>query len=194
MDILGFPMKPQKSPDQGAAAQPSAGKPDSGSPAAAGQPAVSQAAPKKVQNKKRVSLLGVHFSGTEGPMLFSDIEEFEIISRKDASIWRTASTFRSGTAGSSTARGQRRAVMTHQRGSSGTSSLSEFLISLPVSSPTALPYILPTIRICPTAGFSGDSNTGMSILTAARPMGLLLLCKALSHAKAAGGGALLAAE
>ncbi|MDY3144697.1 MAG: right-handed parallel beta-helix repeat-containing protein [Succinivibrionaceae bacterium] len=78
MDILGFPMKPQKSPDQGAAAQPSAGKPDSGSQAAAGQPAVGQAAPKKVQNKKRVSLLGVHFSGTEGPMLFSDIEEFEI--------------------------------------------------------------------------------------------------------------------
>ena len=78
MDILGFPMKPQKSPDQGAAAQPSAGKPDSGSQAAAGQPAVGQAALKKVQNKKRVSLLGVHFSGTEGPMLFSDIEEFEI--------------------------------------------------------------------------------------------------------------------
>lgn len=201
MDILGFPMKPQKSHDQGAAAQPSAGKPDSGSPAAAGQPAVSQAALKKVQNKKRVSLLGVHFSGTEGPMLFSDIEEFEI----------SECTFENFQEGCfdiencqhvsvrncrflNCSRPKKSQEVTHQMGLSGTSSLSEFLNSPHVSSPNALPRIQMTMRTHTTAGFSEEPNIWTLRLTAARPADLLRLCKALSHAKAAGGGAILAAE
>ena len=72
--------------------------------------------------------------------------------------------------------------------------ISEFLNSPHVSSPNALPRIQMTMRTHTTAGFSEEPNIWTLRLTAARPADLLRLCKALSHAKAAGGGAILAAE